>query len=67
MKGWTGRYEARVFESTESNDLDVRWSQIFMAGQQRKCPYKRVRTLVVTKAEPLIPYLANTSIAKASA
>lgn len=38
-----------------------------MAGQQRKCPYKRVRTLVVTKAEPLIPYLANESIAKASA
>lgn len=38
-----------------------------MAGQQRKCPYKRVRTLVVTKAEPLIPYLANTSIANASA
>lgn len=37
-----------------------------MAGQQRKCPYKRVRTLVVTKAAPLIPYLANESIAKAS-
>ena len=51
----------------KATDLDARRSQIFMAGQQRKCPYKRVRTLVVTKAEPLIPYLANTSIAKASA
>jgi hypothetical protein len=40
---------------------------MFMAGQQRKCPYQRVRTLIVTKAKPLIPYLANTSIAKASA
>lgn len=33
-----------------------------MAGQQKKCPYQRVSTMIVTKAKPLIPYLANASI-----
>lgn len=60
VKGRTGSNANGVSESVESNDLDARRCQIFMVGQQRKCPYQRVRTFRKQKQSLCFMYLANT-------